>query len=139
MRKSILFIAATLCPALLTIAQLPAPDERFLGQIETKLNLDSAQMLAIRALYERVQERTDSLDAEIQHLLTEEEEEDRVTFIVPVLQQKKKDEKDLRELRLREILTASQRAMYDSEIKPAKPVVLHFGIHDRMDCNVCNK
>jgi hypothetical protein len=139
MRKSILFIAAALCPVLFTSAQLPAPDERFLGQIETKLQLDSAQILAIRGLYEQVQARVDSLDAEIQHLLTEEENEDRVTFIVPVLQQKKKDEKDLRELRLREILTASQRAIYDSEVKPAKPVVLHFGIHDRMDCNVCNK
>jgi hypothetical protein len=134
-----LFIASALCSVLFASAQLPAPDERFLGQLETRLQLDSSQALAIRGLYEHVQARVDSLDAAIQHLLTAEENEDHVTFMVPVLQQKKKDEKDLRELRLREMLTAGQRVIYDSEIKPAKPVVLHFGIHDRMDCNVCNK
>jgi hypothetical protein len=134
-----LFIASALCSVLVASAQLPAPDERLLGQLEKRLQLESSQMLAIRGLYERVQTRVDSLDAEIQHLLTTEENEDRVTFMVPVLQQRKKDEKDLRELRMREILTAGQRVIYDSEIKPVKPLVLHFGIHDRMDCNVCNK
>jgi len=134
-----LFIASALCSVLVASAQLPAPDERLLGQLEKRLQLESSQMLAIRGLYERVQTRVDSLDAEIQHLLTTEENEDHVTFMVPVLQQRKKDEKDLRELRMREILTAGQRVIYDAEIKPVKPLVLHFGIHDRMDCNVCNK
>lgn len=134
-----LFIAFALCSVLFASAQLPTPDERFLAQMETSLQLDSSQILAIRGLYLRVQLRLDSLDAAIQQLLTAEENEDRVTFMLPVIQQKKKDEKELRELRLREVLTAGQRAIYDSEIKPAKPVVLHFGIHDRMNCNVCNK
>ena len=51
-----------------------------------------------------------------------------------------REKKDLRELRdweLKALLTVQQVKIYNEVITPSKPQVLHFGIHNRADCNVC--
>ena len=38
---------------------------------------------------------------------------------------------------IRAALDSSARAAYDALALPERPRVLHFGVHNRMDCNVC--
>jgi len=120
-------------------AQLPGQDERFLLELTSKLSLSEDQALHILALYEGVQVRLDSLDTEIAKLQQYGEDEASISRLVPILSQKKKDEREMRELKLKSLLAPSQLLVYEGQIKPTKPAVLHFGIHDRMYCNVCVK
>lgn len=65
--------------------------------------------------------------------LTEED----VVLRMNVITQERSDLRAVRELDIQAILTPPQRAVYEERIQPAKPNVLHFGIHNRMDCNIC--
>jgi hypothetical protein len=38
---------------------------------------------------------------------------------------------------MRQALPESYHQAFDQFSDPAKPAVLHFGLHNRMDCNVC--
>ena len=38
---------------------------------------------------------------------------------------------------MRQALPESYHQAFDQFSAPAKPAVLHFGLHNRMDCNVC--
>jgi len=58
---------------------------------------------------------------------------------VSALNQKKKDIRDMRELDVRLQLNPAQLKIYDEKIKPVKPQVLHFGLHNRADCKVCTQ
>ena len=42
-----------------------------------------------------------------------------------------------RDLNVELALTPEQKEIYLTQIKIAKPQVLHFGVHDRMNCPVC--
>lgn len=48
-----------------------------------------------------------------------------------------REAKDKRDAALRTLLPMQTWSTFDRLLKPAKPAVLHFGIHDRMNCNVC--
>ena len=48
-----------------------------------------------------------------------------------------RDAKDQRDAALRLLLPMSTWLTFDRMLKPERPAVLHFGIHDRMNCNVC--
>jgi len=137
-RISALFLTAAMF-AVVAHGQLPETEERYLSELTAKLVLTPEQTGPVRALFEDTQRIVDSLDFEIDRLEREALSEQEVAFRVPILRQKKKDERELRDLRLREMLNTDQKRIYDNEIKPEKPVVLHFGVHERMNCNVCNR
>jgi hypothetical protein len=42
-----------------------------------------------------------------------------------------------RDLNIELAFTPEQKEIYLTQIKIAKPQVLHFGVHDRMNCPVC--
>lgn len=50
---------------------------------------------------------------------------------------KQREAKDERDAGLRMLLPMQTWSTFDRLLKPEKPAVLHFGIHDRMNCNVC--
>lgn len=42
-----------------------------------------------------------------------------------------------RSLAMRAVLDSVDQMKYDALALPARPNVMHFGIHNRMDCNIC--
>ncbi len=120
-------------------AQLSEKDSRFLSTVRDTLQLSTDQNSRLERVYLDCQKELDKLQNEVDSLEKFEESESLLNLKVNVLNQKKKDVKEQRELDLRAILTVEQKEIYDAKIKPQKPKVLHFGIHDRAKCNVCIK
>ena len=50
-----------------------------------------------------------------------------------VLNQQIKDVREMRDLDIVKSLNAEQLQIYNEKIKPAKPQILHFGLHNRAD------
>lgn len=128
-----------LCCTVPLSAQLPEADRAFLRAMREKLGLDALQDSMIVHLYRETQTGMDSLDRCISALELTSADEEQVTREVPVLRRKKQDLREWRELQIRQLLLPAQRNIYDTELRPEKPAVLHFGVHDRMNCVICNK
>jgi len=140
MIQSLLWCAVLFAFGVTGQTQLPSTDERFLTELSARLELRAEQFDALQRLYLSAQLELDSIDNEIRHIQTHEDNEELAVMMIPVLQQRKKDAREQRELLLRSVLTDEQRKRYEEEIRPtAKPQVLHFGVHDRMNCNICNR
>lgn len=45
--------------------------------------------------------------------------------------------RDERQEHIRNLLPDSLKAKFNALAAPARPNVLHFGLHNRMDCEVC--
>ena len=65
--------------------------------------------------------------------------EDEILKMVLELQGLKKSCSELRNATIKLDLPLDLRATFDELIAPNRPAVLHFGIHNRADCNVCKK
>ena len=65
--------------------------------------------------------------------------EDEILKKVLELQGLKKSCSELRNAMIKLDLPLDLRATFDELIAPNRPAVLHFGIHNRADCNVCKK
>lgn len=50
---------------------------------------------------------------------------------------RRKDLRTRRDMELQWILTPEQRTVFDQKLKTSKPKVLHFGVHNRAECEVC--
>ena len=122
-----------------TSAQLPQQEEAFLMRADTTLHFSDGQREATRKVYLTHQSELNQLQAELDSLEKFETNESMLQLKMNVINQQKKDVRDQRELEFLALLTEAQRATYEERIKPQKPQVLHFGIHDRAKCNVCNK
>lgn len=120
-------------------AQLSEKDKRYLSTVRDTLQLSDVQATQLEKVYLDCQFELDKLQNEVDSLERHEESESLLNLKVNVLNQKKKDTKEQRELDTRGILTVEQKLVYEAKIKPQKPKVLHFGIHDRAKCNVCIK
>lgn len=120
-------------------AQLSEKDQRYLSTIKDTLQLSEVQVFELEKVYLNCKIELDKLQNEVDSLERYEESESLLNLKVNVLNQKKKDAKEQRELDTRGVLTAEQKLVYEAKIKPQKPKVLHFGIHDRAKCNVCIK
>ena len=117
--------------------ELSARDTRFFEQLTTELALDSVQQIAVSTLFWNSHLEMNVVTHEVDSLERADISEETLNLKIAVLNQKKKDVREYRELYLMDILTKEQQAIYSEEIKPTKPQVLHFGIHDRAMCNVC--
>ncbi|MFT4679646.1 MAG: hypothetical protein ACI84C_001261 [Flavobacteriales bacterium] len=134
----------TLFLALFTVslsmsAQLSEKDKRYLSTVRDTLQLSAEQVIELDKVYLFCKGELDKLQNEVDSLERYEESESLLNLKVNVLNQKKKDAKEQRELDTRGVLTVEQKLVYETKIKPQKPKVLHFGIHDRAKCNVCIK
>lgn len=119
---------------------LASVDQRKRDAMVKELNLNAQQVSMIDTIFAQYGRQLSALDAEIQNIETSGAyPEDQVVVRVSVLQQEKKDLREVRELDLKMLLRPEQVAIYTEKIQPNKPQVLHFGIHNRADCNVCKK
>ena len=120
------------------ISVLSAQDQAKIRSMRAKLNLTEQQDLLIPSIYMHYhgliedQKKIMSIVAEEPSVNEEERLKDlnmRSEFI-----KKLRDERDLN---IELVLTPEQKEIYLTQIKIAKPQVLHFGVHDRMNCPVC--
>lgn len=120
------------------ISVLSAQDQAKIKSMRAKLNLSEQQDLLIPSIYVHYhgliedQKKIMSKVAEEPSVNEEERLKDlnaRSEFI-----KKLRDERDLN---IELALTPEQKEIYLTQIKIAKPQVLHFGVHDRMNCPVC--
>jgi len=120
------------------ISVLSAQDQAKIKSMRTKLNLTEQQDLLIPSIFMHYhgliedQKKIISKVAEEPSVNEEERLKDlnaRSEFI-----KKLRDERDLN---IELVLTPEQKEIYLNQIKIAKPQVLHFGVHDRMNCPVC--
>ena len=120
------------------ISVLSAQDQAKIRSMRAKLNLTEQQDLLIPSIYMHYhgliedQKKIMSIVAEEPSVNEEERLKDlnaRSEFI-----KKLRDERDLN---IELALTPEQKEIYLTQIKIAKPQVLHFGVHDRMNCPVC--
>ena len=120
------------------ISVLSTQDQAKIKSMRAKLNLTEQQDLLIPSIYMHYhgliedQKKIMSTLAEEPSVNEEERLKDlnaRSDFI-----KKLRDERDLN---VELALTPEQKEIYLTQIKIAKPQVLHFGVHDRMNCPVC--
>ena len=106
-------------------------------KLKQELGLSPAQATQVDSLYSTCNLALQIVEAEIDRIEASEASEREINIRVSIKSQEKKDLKAEREQALLRILTEDQRTAYETDIKPAKPAVLHFGIHNRADCKVC--
>ena len=120
------------------ISVLSAQDQAKIKSMRAKLNLSEQQDLLIPSIYMHYhgliedQKKIMNIVAEEPSVNEEERLKDlnmRSEFIKKV--------RDERDLNVELSLTPEQKEIYITQIKIAKPQVLHFGVHDRMNCPVC--
>jgi len=120
------------------ISVLPAQDQAKIKSMRTKLSLTEQQGLLIPSIYLyyhgliEEQKKIMSIVAEQPYVNEEERLKDlnaRSEYVKRIREE--------RDLNLELALTSEQKEIYLTQIKIAKPQVLHFGVHDRMNCAVC--
>jgi hypothetical protein len=120
------------------ISVLSAQDQAKIKSMRAKLNLTEQQDLLIPSIYMHYhgliedQKKIMSIVAEEPSVNEEERLKDlnmRSEFV-----KKLREERDLN---IELAFTPEQKEIYLTQIKIAKPQVLHFGVHDRMNCPVC--
>ncbi|WP_306643681.1 hypothetical protein [Sanyastnella coralliicola] len=134
-------IVVLICASNFGYAQdLSIVDKRKRDAIDKNITLTPDQSAAIDSVFQHyaaefnlLDLRTDEVESDT--LLTE----DQVLVRIQMIGQEKKDLRELRELDIRAQLNKEQLVIYDEKIQPAKPQVLHFGIHNRADCGVCKQ
>lgn len=117
-----------------------AADERKRANMKRLCSLSEVQEQQVDSIFTAFSEEFNVLDEELRLAQrdTTMSEEDLV-LRMNVSSQEKKDLKALRELELKNLLGPEQLLIYEEQIQPQKPQVLHFGIHNRADCNVCKE
>jgi hypothetical protein len=118
-------------------AQLSEQDRNYLMKMRMDLLLDDAHYFRIDSIYTQADVALKQLDAQQQAWQKSEMPEDSLNVKVMNLNARKKEIRQVRDLDIRMELTDAQKVIYDEKIKPAKPQVLHFGMHDRATCPVC--
>ena len=122
----------------LDVSFLSAQDQARIKSMKEKLSLNEKQNELIPRIFIHyhvlIQEQKEIMNTLAEETSINEEERlkdlnARSEFI--------KQLRDERDLNVELLLTAEQKEIYLNQIKIAKPQVLHFGVHDRMNCPVC--
>lgn len=130
--------AQSMTNSMIDLSTLPAPEQARIKSMQAKLNLSEQQNELIPSLYVHYQGLIDEQKS-IMNTLAEEKttnEEARLEALNMRSEQIKKIREE-RDLSVELALTPEQKEIYLTQIKIAKPQVLHFGVHDRMNCPVC--
>lgn len=134
------FVSWSQTPAIdsLDVTILTAQDQARIKSMKEKLSLNEKQNELIPRIFIHyhvlIQEQKEIMSSLAEETSISEEERlkdlnARSEFI--------KQLRDERDLNVELLLTAEQKEIYLTQIKIAKPQVLHFGVHDRMNCPVC--
>lgn len=120
--------------------QTSDPDQVLLTNIKSTLSLSPWQLQKADSLFEAVAVQLRTIDKEITRIARSGLPREEADLKLAIANQQKKDLREMRDLEMSMMLEAEQRKVYEEQIRPAKPQVLHFGLaHDRANCNVCNK
>jgi parvulin-like peptidyl-prolyl isomerase len=120
------------------ISVLSAQDQAKIKSMRAKLNLTEQQQLLIPSIFVHYHGLIEE-QKKIMGIVAEEpsvNEEERLKDL-NMRSDAIKRFRDERDLNIELALTPEQKEIYLSQIKIAKPQVLHFGVHDRMNCPVC--
>jgi parvulin-like peptidyl-prolyl isomerase len=120
------------------ISVLSAQDQAKIKSMRAKLNLTEQQDLLIPSIYlyyqGLIEEQKKIMSTVAEEPSVNEEERLKDLNMRSEFIKKLRDERDLN---VELALTPEQKEIYLTQIKIAKPQVLHFGVHDRMNCPVC--
>ena len=120
------------------ISVLSAQDQAKIKSMRGKLNLTEQQQLLIPSIFVHYHELIED-QKKIMSIVAEQpsvNEEERLKDL-NMRSDAIKRFRDERDLNIELALTPEQKEIYLTQIKIAKPQVLHFGVHDRMNCLVC--
>ena len=120
------------------ISVLSAQDQAKIKSMRAKLNLTEQQQLLIPSIFVHYHGLVEE-QKKIMGIVAEEpsvNEEERLKDL-NMRSDAIKRFRDERDLNIELALTPEQKEIYTTQIKIAKPQVLHFGVHDRMNCPVC--
>jgi hypothetical protein len=120
------------------ISLLSAQDQAKIKSMRAKLNLSEKQNLLIPTIYMHYH----GLIEEQKAIMNTIAEEPKISDAARLEAMNMRSEaikrfRDERDLNIELALTPEQKEIYLTQIKIAKPQVLHFGVHDRMNCPVC--
>ena len=122
----------------LDISVLSAQDQARIKSIASKLNLSEQQQLLIPSIFvhyhELIEDQKKIMSIVAEQPSVNEEERLKDLNMRSEFVKKLREERDLN---LELAFTPEQKEIYLTQIKIAKPQVLHFGVHDRMNCPVC--
>ena len=120
------------------ISVLSAQDQARIKSIASKLNLSQQQHLLIPSIFVHyhglIEDQKKIMDTVAERPSVNEEERLKDLNARSEFVKKLREERDLN---VELALTPEQKEIYLTQIKIAKPQVLHFGVHDRMNCPVC--
>jgi len=120
------------------ISVLSAQDQAKIKSMRTKLNLTEQQDLLIPSIYLYYHGLIEEQKAIMNTIAEEPKINDEARLeALNMRSDAIKRYRDERDLNIELALTPEQKEIYTTQIKIAKPQVLHFGVHDRMNCPVC--
>jgi parvulin-like peptidyl-prolyl isomerase len=120
------------------ISVLPTQDQAKIKSMRTKLSLTEQQDLLIPSIYLYYHGLIEEQKAIMNTIAEEPKINDEARLeALNMRSDAIKRFRDERDLNIELALTPEQKEIYLTQIKIAKPQVLHFGLHDRMNCPVC--
>lgn len=112
-------------------------DQNYLKRLNNELNLSLDQNIKMENIFFQHHLKIQALNKVIDSLEKSETSEEILNTRVSVLNKEKSDLIKYRDDLIKVELSESQRLLYDEKINIQKPKILHFGIHNRADCEVC--
>lgn len=119
--------------------QWTAADKRLIENLRAELKPDPILSEKLQSLVGGCAEEVAKLESEKSRLNQESSDDAMLAVQLKVINQQIKDLREERDLAIQAELNPDQLEIYTTRIKPAKPQVLHFGLHNRADCNVCKE
>lgn len=105
--------------------------------MELALKLSDEQKIKIENYFLVCSNECNRIENKIDSLERNENDENVLIKKMSTLKKEKSEFLEMREFQILTNLNQDQISIYNSEIKPKKPSVLHFGIHNRADCIIC--
>ena len=136
--KCLISAIILLCASLSSNAQFSSSDSLFIIQLNQSCELNAFQFSAVDTLMKSTAIQLKQFDKELSKVsrssISDEEKSSRQNEI----RKQKKDTVEERDMAIVFLLDDRQRRIFNEQIKPSKPAVLHMGMnHDRANCTVC--
>lgn len=136
--KCLISAIILLCASLSSNAQFSSSDSLFIIQLNRSCELNAFQFSAVDTLMKSTAIQLKQFDKELSKVsrssISDEEKSSRQNEI----RQQKKNTVEERDMAIVFLLDDRQRRIFNEQVKPSKPAVLHMGMnHDRANCTVC--
>jgi hypothetical protein len=118
--------------------QLTSSDSLFIRQLNKTCELNAFQRSAVDTLIKSTAIQLKQLDKELSKVSRSSISDEEKSLQQNEIRKQKKDALDGRDMAISFLLDDRQRRIFNEQVKPSKPAVLHMGMnHDRASCNVC--